>query len=375
MRLYVAAVCSIMIYGSEAWRLTDEVKRAINGANSKMVSTITGRTIQEEAAKNGKTYDAVAGIRATRLRWLGHILRMKKTKGGEERMIKKAVKHLYHNRAEGDILMDAPNSASWEELTKMAENRQRWQTGVRAIKDTVNIYAKKRGGGRNKKKGKKGGKRYEMVGAGADAFLVLVHDNEGSGEASEEERKNEGGASERATRPRSKPSGRARRKPRGRVRCNDGFAMSVQASAEHACTPRNDVGPYAAVEIGYPNELEDALLPYSGQMMICGHMPTIYTNVPAKTLKEVVAKHGGLRRDSERLPDLVETDEDGCQWAAAAQLPSTEEETDSESDEQAPPPPLPTTPHPAPAPARTGALTPPTTLTNAELSPIQEAKE
>ena len=75
MRLYVCAVLSIMVYGSEAWRLTTEVKRAINGANSKMVAVITGRTIREEATE-GKTYDAVAGIRATRLKWLGCILRM-----------------------------------------------------------------------------------------------------------------------------------------------------------------------------------------------------------------------------------------------------------------------------------------------------------
>ena len=74
MRLYVSAVLSIMVYGSEAWRLTQEVQKAINGANSKMVAAITGRTIQEEAQKEGETYDAVTGIRVTRLKWLGCIL-------------------------------------------------------------------------------------------------------------------------------------------------------------------------------------------------------------------------------------------------------------------------------------------------------------
>ena len=67
MRLYVSAVCSIMIYGSEAWRLDAATQRPLNGANSKMVSQITGREIREEATE-GKTYDVVAGIRATRLR-------------------------------------------------------------------------------------------------------------------------------------------------------------------------------------------------------------------------------------------------------------------------------------------------------------------
>ena len=48
-----------------------------------MVSQITGRPIREEAIA-GKTYDVVAGIRATRMRWLGHILRMQPRKGGED---------------------------------------------------------------------------------------------------------------------------------------------------------------------------------------------------------------------------------------------------------------------------------------------------
>ena len=77
MRLYKACVCSILTYGSEAWRLTAAVTAALNGANSKMVSTITGRTVHEEAS-TGKTFDVVMWIRARRLQWLlqfvvGHI--------------------------------------------------------------------------------------------------------------------------------------------------------------------------------------------------------------------------------------------------------------------------------------------------------------
>ena len=54
----------IMIYGSEAWRLDDEVKRALDGANSKMVSTITGRTIREEVTAD-ETHDVVTDIRTS----------------------------------------------------------------------------------------------------------------------------------------------------------------------------------------------------------------------------------------------------------------------------------------------------------------------
>ena len=73
MRLYKSCICSILTYGSEAWKMTRSVAAALNGANSRMVSIITGKTIHEEAS-NGKTFDLTMWIRARRLQWLGHIL-------------------------------------------------------------------------------------------------------------------------------------------------------------------------------------------------------------------------------------------------------------------------------------------------------------
>ena len=49
MRLYKSCVCSIMTYGSEAWKLTGNVIAALNGANARMVNIITGRTSPQEA--------------------------------------------------------------------------------------------------------------------------------------------------------------------------------------------------------------------------------------------------------------------------------------------------------------------------------------
>ena len=66
MRLYKSSVCSILTYGSEAWRLTPKVCVALNGANSSMVSKITGRTIREEASE-GNTFDLVRWIRVRKL--------------------------------------------------------------------------------------------------------------------------------------------------------------------------------------------------------------------------------------------------------------------------------------------------------------------
>ena len=43
------------------------------------------------------------------------------------------------------------------------------------------------------------------------------------------------------------------------VSCHDDFKMSVQASRDHFCTPRQDEGPYTHVEVRYPSELEELL--------------------------------------------------------------------------------------------------------------------
>ena len=104
--LYKSSVCSILTYGSEAWRLTPQVCAALNGANSTMVSKITDRSIRDEASAD-KTFDLVKWIRTRKLQWLGHILRM-----GPERKIKQAIYEVFKSPREGDMLMDAPKTNS-----------------------------------------------------------------------------------------------------------------------------------------------------------------------------------------------------------------------------------------------------------------------
>ena len=106
MRLYKSSVCSILTYGSEAWTLTAEVCATLNGANSNMVGVITGRTVREESSEN-KTFDLVRWIRARKLQWLGHILRME-----SERKLKQAAFIMFKARRPGDLLMDAPETDS-----------------------------------------------------------------------------------------------------------------------------------------------------------------------------------------------------------------------------------------------------------------------
>ena len=129
LRLYKSSVCSIMTYGSEAWQLNEEVARALNGANSQMLSIITGKTPHAEASEDTRTFDLLRWIRARRLQWLGHILRM-----GQERKLKQAVFEIYKSPKPGDLLMDAPKSKSWRELTTYAADREFWKAKVRRMR-------------------------------------------------------------------------------------------------------------------------------------------------------------------------------------------------------------------------------------------------
>ena len=336
LRLYIAGVCSVMVYGSETWTLTPAVQRLLNGANSQMVAKITGNTIRAEASAATRTYDLVASIRATRLRWLGQILRM-----DEGRMVKNAVRLMHGQRKEGDLLMDTPATATWQELCDMAADEKGWQKEVQAIKAKVHSKKKsksERGEDKKRQKGKKNGKEQDRE---------EDEDGDGNGDGW-------GGAMRK----------RSYKRINQVVRCGDGFSMSVQASLHHYCTPRQDDGPYTHVEVGGPSELEELLLPYAdGPNVVAGLRPDVYVNVPAAVVRAVLAKHGGMvagqlpqmtpamaaGAEEDGMPALMEADED----SSSDML--TEDETDEEDEGDAltsvvhlgaPPPPPPTSPPP-----------------------------
>ena len=127
LRLYVSACCSMMCYGSEAWVLDNDTIRALNGANATMLSHITGKSHKQEAGPDC-TFNLLSWIRARRLKWVGHILRM-----NDNRLIKQTLHHIYENRQKGDILMDTPDE-SWQELTKRAQDRTTWRAMVHKVK-------------------------------------------------------------------------------------------------------------------------------------------------------------------------------------------------------------------------------------------------
>ena len=73
IRLYASIVASTIIYGCEAWLFTDSIRKRLNNINSKMLASITKRSIHEEASK--PSFDIIKHVLRQRKAYLGHILR------------------------------------------------------------------------------------------------------------------------------------------------------------------------------------------------------------------------------------------------------------------------------------------------------------
>lgn len=79
---------------------------------------------------------------------------------------------------------------------------------------------------------------------------------------------------------------------RPRVRCADGYTVSVQAGKYHYCSPRADVNHFDKVELGYPSDEDSELMGYAeDEERPCD---TVYGYVPVKLVDEVLTKHGGI---------------------------------------------------------------------------------
>ena len=126
LKIYAAAVVSIMTYGCEAWNLDERTRAQLNGANARCLSRFTGKSSHEEASKTKRTFDMVAAVRKRRHQWLGHILRMQRTHDDKERLVKLAVRAQYHLQLPGNLCADAPATDTFEELEQLAQNRTEW---------------------------------------------------------------------------------------------------------------------------------------------------------------------------------------------------------------------------------------------------------
>ena len=122
LRLYQAAVCSIMTYGCETWLLNPVVMKMIKGANSRMLSRFSGKTIPQEARKATCSFDLLRQIRIRRFKWLDHILR-----AGPSRLTYQAVVEQHRMGLPGNILMDAPPHSCLMDLVLLARDRKSWR--------------------------------------------------------------------------------------------------------------------------------------------------------------------------------------------------------------------------------------------------------
>lgn len=79
------------------------------------------------------------------------------------------------------------------------------------------------------------------------------------------------------------------RRPATQVQCVDGFHVSVQASSTHYCHPRNNIGPYATFELGYPSAPDELLANWDGD--------DVFGQVPLEVVVALITKHGGINHE------------------------------------------------------------------------------
>ena len=133
LKIYAAAVVSIMTYGCEAWNIDEATRAKLNGANARLLSRFTGKTSHEEASERKRTDDMVTAVRKRRHQWLGHILRTEKTYDGKERLIKLTVRAQYRMNHPGSLCADSPPTSTFEELERIAQDRKAWRQHWEAI--------------------------------------------------------------------------------------------------------------------------------------------------------------------------------------------------------------------------------------------------
>jgi hypothetical protein len=98
---------------------------------------------------------------------------------------------------------------------------------------------------------------------------------------------------------RGKNPGWQRQAPR--IHCADGFSLSVQASDFHYCVPRDNAGPWAMVEIGYPSADPELIAEYAEDPGAL--TDTVYSCVPVALVDELIALHGGIANPDGSQPE------------------------------------------------------------------------
>lgn len=76
-----------------------------------------------------------------------------------------------------------------------------------------------------------------------------------------------------------------------RIVCKDGFSLSVQASHGAYCSPRENLGPWYELEVGFPSAEPEVIMEYAEQPE--KPTDTVYGYVPVELVQELIDLHGG----------------------------------------------------------------------------------
>jgi hypothetical protein len=80
---------------------------------------------------------------------------------------------------------------------------------------------------------------------------------------------------------------------RPRVKCADGFTVSVQAGRGMYSLPAADADSYTHVELGNPSMVDYEIMTYS-ESATWGGQGGVYAGVPVEVVDAVLDKHGGI---------------------------------------------------------------------------------
>ena len=80
-----------------------------------------------------------------------------------------------------------------------------------------------------------------------------------------------------------------------RIVCADGGGLSVQASNTHYCSPRENIGPWHLVEVGFPShEPPETWSEYfDGDWDNDDRTSSVYGYIPVGLVIEYINSHGG----------------------------------------------------------------------------------
>jgi hypothetical protein len=76
-----------------------------------------------------------------------------------------------------------------------------------------------------------------------------------------------------------------------RITCKDGFSLSVQATHGAYCSPRQNIGPWHLVEVGFPSAEPELIMSYAESPD--APTETVYGYVPVELVEQLIALHSG----------------------------------------------------------------------------------